>query len=61
MSDRLGHDPFLRTLKACSGASAGVALVGFASGVAFAGMAFLVLAFALVLIGVAPLGIEGNL
>lgn len=56
MSDRLGHDPVLSTLKVISGEASGVVLAGFALGVAFAGMAFLGVGFALVLMGIAPFG-----
>ena len=56
MSDRLGHDPVLSTLKVISGASGGVVLAGFAFGAAFAGEAFLGVAFTLVLMGIVPFG-----
>ena len=49
MSDRLGHDPVLSTLKVISGEASGVVLAGFALGSGFAGVVFLGVAFALVL------------
>jgi hypothetical protein len=49
VSDRLGHDPVLSTLKVISGEASGAVLAGFALGASFAGVAF-----ALVLRGIAP-------
>lgn len=56
MSDRLGHDPVLSTLKVISGEASGAVLAGFALGEAFAGVAFLAGVLALVLMGIAPFG-----
>lgn len=54
MSDKLGHDPVLSTLKVISGEASGAVLAGFALGSGFAGVVFLGVAFALVLMGIAP-------
>ncbi len=58
MSDRLGQDPVLSTLKVISGEASGVVLAGMGLGVAFAGEALggvdLGVDFALVLMGIAP-------